>query len=214
MKGLIYIWAIGLGVACTIGVSVAEKPDSQPSTVTTVRDAGTGQAWNTPSRLTNSTPQTQPTTMPTSPTPKPKPKAASASKSKSGTFILSDSEWKKRLTPEQFYILRQKGTEKPFRGALLHNKKKGTYRCAGCNAPLFSSHTKFNSRTGWPSFYRSLPGRVERVEDRSHGMVRTEIICARCKGHLGHVFKDGPRPTGERHCVNSAAMTFEERKTR
>lgn len=123
---------------------------------------------------------------------------------------LTEDEWRARLTPKQFYILREKGTERANSGALLHNKKHGTYRCAGCNAPLFSSKTKFNSGTGWPSFYRSLRKRVKRVIDRSHRMVRTEIVCARCRGHLGHVFRDGPKPTGLRHCVNSLALTFEE----
>ena len=123
---------------------------------------------------------------------------------------LTEAEWRARLTPKQFYILREKGTERANSGALLHNKKHGIYRCAGCNAPLFSSKTKFNSGTGWPSFYRSLRKRVKRVIDRSHRMVRTEIICARCRGHLGHVFRDGPKPTGLRHCVNSLALTFEE----
>ena len=125
-------------------------------------------------------------------------------------FILSEAEWKSRLSENQFYILRQQGTERAHSGALLHNTRTGTYRCAGCGAPLFSSKTKFKSGTGWPSFYRSLKHRVKRVPDRSHGRLRMEIVCARCNGHLGHVFRDGPRPTGLRHCVNSVALTFED----
>ncbi len=124
-------------------------------------------------------------------------------------FILSEDEWKRRLSPKEFYILREKGTERAHSGSLLHNTRVGTYRCAGCNAPLFSSKTKFKSGTGWPSFYRSLRKRVRRIVDRTHGMTRTEIVCARCNGHLGHVFRDGPRPTGLRHCVNSLALRFE-----
>ena len=125
-------------------------------------------------------------------------------------LILSEAEWKRRLSEKQFYILRQKGTERAHSGTLLHNTRSGIYRCAGCGAPLFSSKTKFKSGTGWPSFYRSLRRRVKRIADRSHGMLRVEIVCARCNGHLGHVFRDGPRPTGLRHCVNSLALTFED----
>ena len=102
--------------------------------------------------------------------------------------------------------------ERAFTGPLLKNKASGTYHCAGCNAPLFESKTKFRSGTGWPSFYDSLPGQVRRVDDHSHGMTRTEIVCARCGGHLGHVFRDGPQPTGDRHCVNSAALKFKPSK--
>ena len=128
------------------------------------------------------------------------------------TINLSEAEWRKRLTPLQFRILRRKGTERAFTGPLLKNKASGTYHCAGCNAPLFESKTKFRSGTGWPSFYDSLPGQVRRVDDHSHGMTRTEIVCARCGGHLGHVFRDGPQPTGDRHCVNSAALKFKPSK--
>jgi peptide methionine sulfoxide reductase msrA/msrB len=124
---------------------------------------------------------------------------------------LTDAEWKARLTPEQFRILRNAGTEAPFCGTLLDNKMTGVYSCAGCNLPLFTSDHKFNSGTGWPSFYQPIAAEniIEKV-DRSYGMVRTEIVCARCEGHLGHVFDDGPKPTGQRHCLNSESLNFTE----
>lgn len=122
---------------------------------------------------------------------------------------LSEADWKKRLTPEQFRILRSKGTERPFCGGLLQNKEHGYYLCAGCNLPLFESNAKFDSGTGWPSFFQPVAREniLEEV-DRSHGMVRTEIMCMRCEGHLGHVFDDGPRPTGLRYCLNSESLKF------
>lgn len=125
--------------------------------------------------------------------------------------VLTDAEWKERLNPEQYRILRHAGTEAPFCGTLLDNKKTGVYTCAGCDLPLFSSDNKFNSGTGWPSFYQPIAAEniVEKV-DRSHGMTRTEIVCARCEGHLGHVFDDGPKPTGQRHCLNSESLNFTE----
>jgi methionine-R-sulfoxide reductase len=123
--------------------------------------------------------------------------------------ILSDAEWRKRLTPEQFEVLRSLGTERPFCGTLLDNKMKGVYTCAGCGLPLFSSDSKFHSGTGWPSFFQPIAeGNVSEKEDDSYGMSRTEINCARCDGHLGHVFDDGPRPTGLRFCLNSASLNF------
>jgi peptide methionine sulfoxide reductase msrA/msrB len=122
---------------------------------------------------------------------------------------LSEDEWQKRLTPEQFRVLRTQGTERAFCGTLLDNKKKGVYRCAGCGLPLFSSDAKFNSGTGWPSFFQPIAREnVLERRDTSHGMVRTEINCARCDGHLGHVFDDGPPPTGLRYCLNSESLLF------
>jgi len=122
----------------------------------------------------------------------------------------SDIDWASRLTPEQFEVLRKGATEPAFTGKYWNEKTAGVYRCAGCGAELFSSETKFDSGSGWPSFYRALAGdRIEERLDTSHGMVRTEILCASCGGHLGHVFEDGPDPTGLRYCVNSAALELE-----
>jgi len=131
----------------------------------------------------------------------------------SDRLILSESDWKSKLSPQQYYVLREKGTERAGTGHLLKNKKEGTYICAACNHPLFESSTKFESGTGWPSFYQpaSRTALAEEI-DRSYGMVRTEVMCAKCGGHLGHVFDDGPRPTGLRYCINSAALEFEEKK--
>jgi methionine-R-sulfoxide reductase len=124
-------------------------------------------------------------------------------------LVLSDAEWQKRLTPEQFTVLRAKGTERPFCGTLLDNKLQGVYTCIGCGLPLFSSDSKFNSGTGWPSFFQPIAKEnVPEHRDISHGMVRVEILCARCDGHLGHVFDDGPRPTGLRFCLNSESLSF------
>ncbi|MFH7000619.1 peptide-methionine (R)-S-oxide reductase MsrB [Flavobacterium bizetiae] len=128
-------------------------------------------------------------------------------------LVKIDSEWKKDLTENQYYILRKKETERPFQNEFNDNHKKGNYFCAGCKLPLFSSETKFNSGTGWPSFYAPInKNRVIEVADKSHGMVRGEIICARCDGHLGHLFDDGPNPTGLRYCMNSGAMLFQKIK--
>lgn len=123
-------------------------------------------------------------------------------------FQLSDAEWRKRLSPAAYRVLRHEGTERPYSSPLNKEKRAGTFACAGCTQPLFSSTTKFESGTGWPSFWRPLPGAVATRIDRSLGMARTEVLCSRCGGHLGHVFDDGPPPTGKRYCMNGVAMTF------
>ncbi|EKN00343.1 MULTISPECIES: peptide-methionine (R)-S-oxide reductase MsrB [unclassified Acidocella] len=120
----------------------------------------------------------------------------------------TDAEWRRLLTPAQYEILRQQGTEPPFSSALLNEHRKGIFHCAGCALPLFSSATKYDSGTGWPSFYAPLPHAVDEQNDTSFGMDRTEVHCSQCGGHLGHVFPDGPRPTGLRYCMNGLALGF------
>jgi peptide-methionine (R)-S-oxide reductase len=123
----------------------------------------------------------------------------------------TDEEWRNTLTPEQFHVLREHGTERAGTSPLNWEKRDGTFSCAACGQPLFSSDTKFESGTGWPSFFRPLEGAVGTTEDRNYGMRRIEIHCSGCGGHLGHVFPDGPKPTGERYCMNGVALAFEPR---
>ena len=127
-----------------------------------------------------------------------------------GTFPVAhtDAEWRKLLTPDQYAVLREAATEAPFTSPLLHETRKGTFDCAGCDLALFSSDTKFDSGTGWPSFWAPLKDAVGTTEDSSFGMMRTAVHCSRCGGHLGHVFDDGPPPTGQRYCMNGIALTF------
>jgi peptide-methionine (R)-S-oxide reductase len=123
-------------------------------------------------------------------------------------FALTDAEWRRKLTPEQYAVMRGHGTERPGTCALLHEKRPGRFTCAGCGNPLFSAGGKFESGTGWPSFDAPLPDAVGTTIDRSHGMIRTEVHCANCGSHLGHVFDDGPKPTRLRYCINGVAMDF------
>jgi peptide-methionine (R)-S-oxide reductase len=135
---------------------------------------------------------------------------AFAGAEKKGDFEIkkSDAEWKAQLTPAQYDVLRKEGTERPYSSELNKEKRKGIFACAGCDLPLFASETKFESGTGWPSFYQPLENAVGTTTDRTLGMSRTEVHCRRCGGHLGHVFDDGPKPTGLRYCMNGLAMTF------
>ena len=134
--------------------------------------------------------------------------AASASPKGNFPFKLTEAQWRKRLSPTAFAVLRQEATERPGSSALLKEHRKGVFSCAGCALPVFSSTTKFESNTGWPSFWQPLPRATGTQEDNSLFATRTEVHCARCGGHLGHVFDDGPKPTGKRYCMNGAAMTF------
>jgi len=124
--------------------------------------------------------------------------------------VKSDEEWKKQLSPEAFSVCRMHGTEAPFSGEFNDNKEEGLYRCVCCDAPLFESETKFNSGTGWPSYYEGVEDAITEIKDNTYGMMRVEVVCSKCDAHLGHVFPDGPEPTGQRYCINSVCLTFEE----
>lgn len=123
---------------------------------------------------------------------------------------INEAQWRNTLTPEQYKVMREKGTEAPFSGKLLHEERDGLYKCAACGNPLFASDAKFDSGTGWPSFDQTLPGAVKLLEDKSGGMMRTEVACAQCGSHLGHLFNDGPTKTGARYCMNSVCLGFAE----
>ncbi len=126
-------------------------------------------------------------------------------------IVKTEEEWKAELNEMEFHVLREKGTERAGTGDLLHNKKEGTYTCRACQLPLFHSDTKFESGTGWPSYWKPIKdGHVKEIADDSHGMRRVEVVCGRCDGHLGHVFDDGPEPTGLRYCINAVSLDFEE----
>jgi len=124
----------------------------------------------------------------------------------------TEQEWKEKLSTEAFYVCRQHGTEAPFSGKYYNNKEEGVYKCICCNTPLFNSDTKFDSGTGWPSFFEAIKDAVTEVKDSSHGMVRIEVKCPTCDAHLGHVFPDGPKPTGLRYCINSVCLDFKEKE--
>jgi peptide-methionine (R)-S-oxide reductase len=134
--------------------------------------------------------------------------ASQGARAQEAHIVRTDADWRSTLTPDQYAVLRKEGTERPFTSPLLHEERKGLFACAGCNLDAFSSSTKFDSGTGWPSFWAPLDNAVTTHEDRSYGMVRTAVTCHRCDGHLGHLFDDGPKPTGLRYCMNGLALSF------
>jgi peptide-methionine (R)-S-oxide reductase len=153
------------------------------------------------------------TETPSSPVSTTNANPSTASPAMNDKITKTDAEWKKELTPDQYHVLREKGTERAFTGQYWNTKDKGVYRCAGCGTELFVSDTKFDSGCGWPSFYTPMStNAVSEAADHSHLMKRTEVLCSKCGGHLGHVFDDGPKPTGLRYCINSASLKFEQEK--
>ena len=200
------VFAIALAAALT-GCGGGERSPESAATAPSP-PAAPAEAEPVPQPVDHAKINTQP-----EPVPKPvqltqhepimKPKQATEEK-----IVKTDAEWRAKLTPEEYRILRRKGTERAFTGKFDHHFKDGTYTCKGCGTPLFLSATKYNSGCGWPAFFKSIDNTIDETRDNSLGMVRIEITCKKCGGHLGHIFDDGPNPTGLRYCVNSASMDF------
>jgi len=200
------VFAIALAVALT-GCGGGER-SPEPAATAPSPPTAPAEAEPVPQPVDHAKINTQP-----EPVPKPvqltqhepimKPKQATEEK-----IVKTDAEWRAKLTPEEYRILRRKGTERAFTGKFDHHFKDGTYTCKGCGTPLFLSATKYNSGCGWPAFFKSIDNTIDETRDNSLGMVRIEITCKKCGGHLGHIFDDGPNPTGLRYCVNSASMDF------